>query len=130
MYFKMAPKDGPPTKPIPEMPMSPESMMGQEEATDNPAVAAEGSPQDEMGQESPGSIDPSIAGYMGAEYGPFECQRCVHWLAPNACQVVAGNIDPQGCCNVFTPGQEQESAESPEMESQEQEEAPEQGGGY
>lgn len=38
---------------------------------------------------------------MGPEQGPFECERCLHWQDPNACQIVSGDIDPHGCCNLF-----------------------------
>src|SRR5690348_16299091 len=48
-------------------------------------------------------VDPAIAGYMGSELGRFECQRCKFWEDPNGCAIVSGNIDPRGCCNLFTP---------------------------
>jgi len=117
MYFKMAPKD-PPAKPLPQMPTQPEMSIGDEQGAD-PSMGAEPEPDpndpnegmEQEGPESPGSIDPSIAGYMGPEYGPFQCQHCVHFLQPNACQVVAGDIDPEGCCNIFTPSSDNEQAE-------------------
>lgn len=43
--------------------------------------------------------DPTVD-YMGPEHGPFRCGRCVHFRA-GACELVAGQIDPNGCCNLF-----------------------------
>jgi len=31
------------------------------------------------------------------------CSACVNWVAPNACNIVAGNIDPNGWCVAFAP---------------------------
>lgn len=45
-----------------------------------------------------------IAGYMGPENGPFECGNCTHFQGPSSCDLVAGKIDEDGCCNLFTPG--------------------------
>jgi len=39
--------------------------------------------------------------YMGSESGPFECQNCEYFKAPSSCELVAGNIDPKGCCSLF-----------------------------
>lgn len=44
-----------------------------------------------------------MAGYMGPEAGPFECQHCEFFQEPNACGIVSGDIDPAGCCNNFCP---------------------------
>jgi hypothetical protein len=49
------------------------------------------------------------AGYVTPDLGPFECDNCSHFQAPNACdhpQVVSdpevnGQVDPKGCCNFF-----------------------------
>ena len=43
-----------------------------------------------------------ISGYMPPETGPFECERCHYFSKPNACELVQGGIDPEGCCNLFT----------------------------
>ena len=32
-----------------------------------------------------------------------ECDKCVNWVAPNACKIVAGNINPKGYCVAFAP---------------------------
>ena len=32
-----------------------------------------------------------------------ECDKCVNWVAPNACKIVEGNINPKGYCIAFAP---------------------------
>lgn len=32
-----------------------------------------------------------------------ECDKCVNWVAPNACKIVAGSINPKGWCVAFAP---------------------------
>lgn len=32
-----------------------------------------------------------------------ECDKCVNWVPPNACTIVAGNINPKGWCVAFAP---------------------------
>lgn len=49
-------------------------------------------------------VSQQYAGYQGPENGPFECEHCTFFSAPSACQIVEGNIDPEGCCNNFTKG--------------------------
>lgn len=58
--------------------------------------------------EGDGSLSPFTAGYMGPEEGPFMCKNCVYFAqkAPNTCHIVAGPIDPEGCCNLYTPAGE------------------------
>jgi hypothetical protein len=51
---------------------------------------------------SDSQVDPGIAGYMGPEEGPFECQHCKFFVDPGSCKLVSGPIDPEGCCNLFT----------------------------
>lgn len=39
-----------------------------------------------------------------AEAGPDAiCVKCVNWVAPNACKIVAGTINPNGWCVAFAP---------------------------
>lgn len=73
-------------------------------------------------QQTSATVDPSVAMYMGGEYGPFRCDNCAHFMGPSACEVVTGQIDPSGCCNIFTPsGQmaEMDNSQSPEEEAAE-----------
>lgn len=32
-----------------------------------------------------------------------KCSTCVNWVAPNACQIVAGTINPNGWCVAYAP---------------------------
>jgi hypothetical protein len=73
-----------------------------------------------MGGDDPNAgIGSAAAGYAGPENGPFECSNCTHFTAPNQCdnpQVqsdpeVNGQVEPEGCCNLFKPG-----AQEPEEE--------------
>ena len=32
-----------------------------------------------------------------------ECDKCVNWVAPNACKIVEGKINPKGYCIAFAP---------------------------
>ena len=60
---------------------------------------------------SSGSIPPN---YMGPDQGPFECDNCKYFIAPQNCskpevlQEVGdadgdgyADVDPKGCCNLF-----------------------------
>lgn len=59
-----------------------------------------------------GMVPPQNAGYMGPENGPFVCHRCEYFNEPNSCEVVSGNIDPNGCCNNFTPDRDGDADEA------------------
>jgi hypothetical protein len=43
-----------------------------------------------------------ISGYLPPEDGPFECENCHYFKKPNSCEIVEGDIDAEGCCNLFT----------------------------
>lgn len=58
--------------------------------------------QDDDSDSGGSKIDPKNAGYMGPEMGPFQCSNCQFFDNGGSCQVVAGPIDPNGCCNNFT----------------------------
>ncbi len=32
-----------------------------------------------------------------------QCSKCVNWVAPNACTIVAGAIEPAGWCVAYAP---------------------------
>ena len=32
-----------------------------------------------------------------------ECDKCVNWIAPNGCTIVAGEIHPKGWCVAYAP---------------------------
>src|SRR5690242_9024284 len=116
--LRIMPNGGLPTMPPtqPDQPASPS-----DQPTDQP-----------IKKTSADRVDPSIAGYMGPEMGPFMCSRCDFFAEPNACHIVSGPIAPDGCCNLFTPmdtgseeqggegSPEEEAGESPDEESDEQ----------
>ena len=73
-------------------PNPPPRMPTQMEATADPAVI----PMNEMMQPSGGGlVSPEVARYLGPE---AVCATCVHFIDPGSCEVVSGEIDPQGRC--------------------------------
>jgi len=36
-----------------------------------------------------------------------QCSGCIHFVSPNACKLVQGDISPQGWCTLYTPKQRQ-----------------------
>jgi hypothetical protein len=80
-----------------------------------PPEAMEQQPQ----QSEPGD-GTQQSGYVMPDLGPFECENCTHFEAPNRCnhpEVVAdpevnGNVEAEGCCNFFkSAGQESQAEE-------------------
>lgn len=51
--------------------------------------------------EEPEKVDQEAVVYMSGRQGPFRCDHCEYFSAPNRCQIVEGDIDPAGCCNLF-----------------------------
>lgn len=98
---------------------------GPEEAPP-PAAAAPG----QQGEPGDGS---QATGYCTPDLGPFECENCTHFEGPSACThpaVVAdpevkGQVDPEGCCNLFkSAGNESQAEEHGEGKAGEGGEAP------
>jgi len=89
--------------------------------------AATPTPSKSMGKYDVEKTSPQIAGYMGPEEGPFECEHCVHWLDPDSCNIVSGPINSGGCCNLFQRDPDKVSDADgdqdagPEAQSEEQE---------
>ena len=90
-----------------------------------PSPSPEMLPMAEGDEETPeGQEDQTAAGYLPPEDGPFQCQHCAHFQAPNACEKVSGMIDPEGCCNYYlsvetgkdNPGGAEEALEGEEEE--------------
>lgn len=99
------------------------AMKGAEGASEVPV-------EDELSAESPEeAVDSSLPKlsqervvYMGPESGPFRCDNCVYWSAPNACNLVDGDIDPGGICNLFVgSGMGVDATEPVEVEDPESE---------
>lgn len=76
------------------------------------------------GMEGNVKLDQSLVVYMSGEYGPFKCSNCFYWVEPNACQMVAGEIDPEGKCNIYFPPESAAAPEKAEMPAALPEEAP------
>jgi hypothetical protein len=60
-----------------------------------------------------------ISGYMPPESGPFECEYCHYFDGKHDCELVEGDIEPDGCCNLFT---ESGKAGKPEEELEDEHE--------
>jgi hypothetical protein len=54
-----------------------------------------------------GDAQPKIAQklvqYQEKPKGPQECDNCLHFVAPAACKVVDGKINPKGWCSLYAP---------------------------
>ena len=44
-----------------------------------------------------------VVQYQQHPKGDAECDKCVNWIAPNSCKIVAGTINPKGWCVAFAP---------------------------
>lgn len=44
-----------------------------------------------------------VVQYQPHPNGNAECDKCVNWIAPNSCKIVAGTISPKGWCVAFAP---------------------------
>jgi len=45
----------------------------------------------------------NLVQYRDKPNGAARCNGCVSFVAPNACKVVAGKIDPEGWCLLYAP---------------------------
>jgi hypothetical protein len=41
--------------------------------------------------------------YQEKPKGDQECDKCLHFIAPNSCKLVDGKINPKGWCLLFAP---------------------------
>ena len=48
-------------------------------------------------------IEQSLVQYQEMPKDGAECDKCVNWVAPNSCKIVAGTINPKGWCVAFAP---------------------------
>lgn len=69
-------------------------------------------------------IPKALVVYMTGDMGPFKCSNCCYFNEPGSCSVVEGDIDPEGCCNMYCPPEGAHSAPSDE-EMMEPEDNPE-----
>jgi hypothetical protein len=86
------------------------------------AAAEEPMPEEDLMAELPPTLEEEapMLEEEAPEHGPFTCSNCVYFQDGGACQIVAGQIDPNGCCNLFTTMQDPEAmAEEPAMAEEE-----------
>jgi len=48
-------------------------------------------------------IAQAMVQYQKTPKGDQQCSKCAQFVAPNACQIVDGTIDPNGWCIAFAP---------------------------
>ena len=48
-------------------------------------------------------IEQAQVQYQNMPKDGAKCSLCVNWIAPNACKIVAGTINPEGWCVAFAP---------------------------
>ena len=80
-----------PEEPVEEPIEEPVEEVVEEAPVDDPTMSMGG-----------GQVDPMAARYFGPE---SRCGGCVHFLAGEmggTCEIVAGPIDPEGVCSLFT----------------------------
>jgi len=41
--------------------------------------------------------------YQEKPKGVQECDKCLHFVAPDSCKLVDGKINPKGWCSLFAP---------------------------
>lgn len=91
------PAGGPPMPPPDEAAAMPDMTAMPPDAMAAPPEAMPTEPEGDEG----GFIDPESARYFGPE---SRCAGCIHFMGPNACEIVSGPIDPQGVCMLFLAG--------------------------
>lgn len=48
-------------------------------------------------------VDQATVQYQQTPKDGAKCSGCVNWVAPNACKVVKGTINPEGWCVAYAP---------------------------
>jgi hypothetical protein len=46
-------------------------------------------------------IAQNLVQYQGTPKDGHECDKCMHFIAPDSCKVVAGKVSPKGWCAAF-----------------------------
>jgi hypothetical protein len=63
-------------------------------------VAAAGAATGAKAQEK---LAPALVQYQATPKDGLVCSKCVNWVAPNACNIVSGVINPNGWCVAYAP---------------------------
>ncbi len=45
----------------------------------------------------------NVVQYQTSPKDGNECDKCVNWVAPASCKIVAGTINPKGWCVAYAP---------------------------
>ncbi|MGH7211595.1 MAG: high-potential iron-sulfur protein [Acetobacteraceae bacterium] len=53
--------------------------------------------------QAPQKLAQKVVQYQDHPKGDAQCSKCVNFIAPNACKIVAGTISPNGWCIAFAP---------------------------
>jgi len=48
-------------------------------------------------------IAKNLIQYQDGPKDGLVCEKCVNWVAPNACKIVEGTINPKGWCAAYAP---------------------------
>jgi hypothetical protein len=54
-------------------------------------------------QDADSKVEQSVVQYQTSPNNGAKCSGCVNFVAPNACKVVLGNINPNGWCIAYAP---------------------------
>ena len=65
------------------------------------AAALAVAPKRSMAQDQ--KIPKETVQYQETPKDGAECDKCVNWVAPNGCTIVAGEIHPKGWCVAYAP---------------------------
>lgn len=57
-----------------------------------------------------GKVPPDQANYGPSVPGGPRCDQCIHFMPPNVCEIVAGDISPDGVSDMF---EDQNAAQGP-----------------
>ena len=56
-----------------------------------------------MAQAQGEKLAKEVVQYQDQPKDGAECDKCVNWVAPNGCTIVAGEIHPKGWCVAYAP---------------------------
>ena len=65
------------------------------------AIAVYAAPRAAVAQDE--KLAQNVVQYQNTPKDGQECDKCVNWIAPNSCKIVAGTINPKGYCIAFAP---------------------------
>ena len=66
-------------------------------------VAALAGRAEQAHAQAPQKLAQKVVQYQDHPKGDAQCSKCVNFIAPDACKIVAGTISPNGWCVAFAP---------------------------